>query len=202
MLRTEITPAHIMPMADYGARRTELRRESIARKKYRRLPIGPHAMLYFENFATMLAQVHEMLFIERGGEDQLADELAAYNPLVPNGRELVATLMFEIEDEGRRQTILAGLGGVEHQVCLMLGDQRIAAIPEKDLDRTTAEGKASSVQFLHFPFSDSQIAAFRDPSVKVAVAIEHPAYGHAAVMPEPVRQALAEDFAPDFDCQP
>ena len=194
MTRTEITRADIMSMADYSPRRAELRRRVIARKLHRRLPVGPDAMLYFENFDTMLAQIHEMLFIERGGEAQLADEFAAYNPLGPKGGELVATLMFEIEDEHHRRRILAGLGGVEHQVSLQLGTERIAAIPEDDVERTTADGKASSVHFLHFPFSAGQIAAFRDPAARVMVAIDHPNYGHAAVMPELVRRALAADF--------
>lgn len=195
MARIEITRADIMPMADYSRRRAELRRQLIAGKQHRRLPVGPYVMLYFENFDTMLAQIHEMLFIERGGDAQLADELAAYNPLVPKGGELVATMMFEIEDEARRHHLLEGLGGVEHQVSLQVGGERIAAIPENDVERTTAEGKASSVHFLHFPFSAGQIAAFRNPATRITVAIDHPSYGHAAVMPETIRQALTGDFA-------
>ncbi len=194
MLRTSITRADILPIADYARRRAELRRQSIARKQHRRLPVGPYAMLYFENFDTMLAQVHEMLFIERGGEAQLADELEAYNPLVPQGSELVATLMFEIEDEMRRHRLLSALGGVEYQVALWLGDERVTAVPERDVERTTADGKASSVHFLHFPFTAAQIAAFRNPATRITAAIEHPNYGHAAVVPESVRRALAEDF--------
>lgn len=195
MAKTEITRADILSMDDYGRQRAVLRRRLVEMKRHRRLAVGPYAMLYFENFETMLAQVHEMLFIERGGDEQLAHELATYNPLVPKGQELVATLMFEIEDEVRRHTVLAELGHVEDQVALLLGSERIAAIPETDLDRTTAEGKTSSVHFLHFPFTPAQVAAFRDPGTKVMLAIDHPRYGHAAVMPEPVRQALADDLA-------
>lgn len=195
MPRTDITPADILPMAEYARLRAEQRRRMVALKRQRRLEVGPIAMVHFENFDTMLAQVHEMLFIEKGGAAQLADELAAYNPLVPKGRELVATLMFEIPEEARRRRVLAGLGGVENAVALRVGGDRIAGIPEADVERTTADGKASSVHFLHFPFTDAQVAAFRDPGCQVALAIEHPNYGHAALLPDAVRAALAGDFA-------
>lgn len=194
MAKTEITRADILPIDEYGRRRAELRRRQVEQRRDRRLPVGPYAMLYFENFDTMLAQVHEMLFIERGGDEQLVHELEVYNPLVPKGRELVATLMFEIEDEGRRRTVLGALGGVERTVALLIGDDRIAAVPEDDVERTTAEGKTSSVHFLHFPFTDRQVAAFRDGGTKVAVAIEHANYGHAAIVPEAARRVLAGDF--------
>ncbi len=195
MPKTEIGRDDIMPMEQYGARRRELRRDLMTKKRVRRLAIGPHATLMFENFETMLAQVHEMLFIERGGDAQLADELAAYNPLVPKGRELVGTLLFEIEDEVRRHRFLSALGGVEHTLVITIGGERIRAMPEDDVERTNAAGKASSVHFLHFPFTDAQVAAFRDPGTPVMVAIEHPNYGHAAALPEAVRRAVAEDFA-------
>lgn len=194
MTKTEITRADIMPMDAYGRGRRELRRQLIETKRLRRLEIGPCATMHFENFETMLAQVHEMLFVERGGDAQLAGELEAYNPLIPKGRELVATLMFEIEDETRRQRILAGLGGVEHTVVITVGGERVVGVPEADVERTNSEGKASSVHFLHFPFTEAQTAAFRTPGAKVSIAIEHPNYGHAATVPEPTRQALAADF--------
>ena len=100
--RHQIVPADIMPMADYGRERRERRSRIAAYKRDRRVEVGPFACFYFENYDTMLHQVHEMLFIERGGDGQIAEELEAYNTLVPNGRELVATLMFEIEDKERR----------------------------------------------------------------------------------------------------
>ncbi len=194
MAKTEITRDDIMPMDAYGPARRELRRRLMDKKRLRRVEIGPCAMMYFENFETMLAQVHEMLFIERGGEAQLADELAAYNPLIPKGRELVATLMFEIDDEARRDRILRTLGGVEHAVAIVVDGERIAGVPEDDVARTNAEGKASSVHFLHFPFTDAQVDAFRKPGAKVSIAVEHANYGHAATLSEATRQALAEDF--------
>src|SRR5262249_49496522 len=102
-----ITAADILPAADYAKRRKELRADIVAMKRRRRLQVGPYATLNFENFDTMRMQVQEMLHIEKGGAEQLPGELAAYNPLIPNGHELVATVLFEIDDPVRRGTFLA-----------------------------------------------------------------------------------------------
>lgn len=192
--RREITRADIMAMDDFTAIRAQRRTELSAIKRHRRLALGPDATLYFESYDTMWWQIHEMLFIEKGGEAQIADELAAFNPLIPKGRELVATPMFEIDDPARRGALLCGLGGVEKLVTITVGDETIAGVPEDDVARSTDEGRASSVQFLHFPFSPVQITAFRDPANRVVVAVDHANYGHMAVMPEAVREALAGDF--------
>lgn len=190
-----ITGADIMPINQYAAVRGERRRQMTELKRDRRVAVGPDATFYFECYDTMWHQIHEMLFIEKGGKEQIEDELRAYNPLIPDGRELVATLMFEIEDPARRARFLAGLGGAEETVTLSFAGETVAAVPETDLDRTSAEGKASSVQFLHFPFTAAQIEKFKRPGTKVTLAIGHEKYGHAAVLPETVRQALARDFA-------
>ena len=187
--RTEITRDDILPMQDYGKERADRRKAMTALKKNRRIDVGPFATFYFESFDTMWHQIHEMLFIERGGEAQIADELAAYNPLIPKGDELVATVMFEIEDEARRKAVLARLGGVEETMSIQFDGEKIVGAPEEDVDRTTAAGKASSVQFVHFHFTPEQVAKFRKPGTRVVVAIEHPAYGHMAVMPEAVQAA-------------
>lgn len=194
MTEHEMTAADIMSMEDYAEVRRERRRAVREMKKLRRVAVGPDATFYFENYATMWHQVHEMLFIERGGADQVADELAAYNPLIPKGSELVATLMFEIDDADRRGRFLAGLGGVEKTVTLTVADRVIAALAEDDVERTTAGGKASSIHFLRFPFTPAGIAAFRQAGTRAALAIGHRAYGHMAVIPEEVREALAGDF--------
>ena len=192
--RHEITRDDVMSMEDYTAVRAEKKSAVSALKKDRRVAVGPDAMFYFESYDTMFHQVHEMLYIEKGGDDQIDDELSAYNPLIPGGRELVATLMFEIEDANRRAKILASLGGVEETVSMAVGDETIVALPEEDVDRTNADGKASSVQFLHFPFTDKQVIKFRDPKTDVVLGINHPGYGHMAKLPENVKQALAGDF--------
>lgn len=190
----EITRADILDMADYAGIRTEKRRALVGIKRDRRVPLGPYATFYFENYDTMWLQVHEMLFIEKGGEDQIPDELAAYNPLVPKGRELVATLMFEIDNPDIRKAFLSKLGGVEETAFLRFAGHEIVAKAEDDVDRTTADGKASSVQFLHFGFTDAQVAAFSTPGTEVTLGIRHPHYGHMTVLTEPVRAALAGDF--------
>jgi hypothetical protein len=190
----QITHADILPLPDYVKIRKERRSAVVALKKNRRLAVGPHATFYFENFETMLSQVQEMLYIEKGGDEQVEDELSAYNPLIPQGRELVATVMFEIDDEVRRRRVLATLGGIEHQMFIKVGGETVKGVAEDDLDRTTADGKASSVQFVHFPFTEAQIAAFRKPGAEVVLGFSHENYPHMTVMPEAVRAALAEDF--------
>ena len=158
MSRHEITREDILEMSDYAASRKQGRAAGTEMKKDRRAHIGPDATFYFENYDTMFHQIHEMLYIEGGGEDQIEDELSAYNPMIPKGRELVATLMFEIDDADRRAKFLEGLGGVEETVTISIDGDEVKAVPEADIDRTSAEGKASSIQFLHFPFSDAQVA--------------------------------------------
>ena len=190
----EISRADIMSVADYAEVRKERRQAITQLKKNRRLHIGPDATAYFESYDTMWHQVHEMLYIEKGGDDQIEDELSAYNPLIPKGRELVCTLMFEIDDPDRRAKVLANLGGVEETVTLSFDGETIQAVPEADVDRTTAEGKASSIQFLHFNFTDAQAKAFKQAGCEAIIAIGHEAYGHMAKLPESVREALAADL--------
>lgn len=192
--RHQITRDDLMPMADYAAQRRERRAQMSALKKNRRVEVGPFVCFYFENYDTMFHQVHEMLHIERGGEAQIGDELAAYNSLVPNGRELVATMMFEIEDQDRRARELARLGHAEDTVSLSIDGEEIKAVLEGDQDRTRDDGKTSAVHFLHFPFTAKQIAAFKQPGAKAILSLAHANYAHMAIIPENVRAALATDF--------
>lgn len=192
--RHEITRADIMDMEAYGEIRRARRQEVSAIKKDRRVEVGPFAAFYFENYDTMWYQIHEMLYIEKGGEAQIADELSAYNPMIPDGGELVTTLMFEIEDEDRRKRELGRLGGVEGSVSLSVGGETIGAIAETDVERSKPDGRTSSVHFLHFPFTPAQVASFRTEGARVVLAIGHENYAHMAVLPEWVRAALASDF--------
>ena len=190
----ELTRDDILPVETYGEARPDQRARMVEVKRNRRMEVGPVCTFYFESYETMWYQVHEMLFIEKGGEEQIADELRAYNPLIPKGDELVATIMFEIDDPVRRKAFLSRLGGVEETAFLEFAGERVRGRPEADVDRTTADGKASSVQFIHFPFTPDQVAKFRVPGTQVVLGFEHAAYGHMAVAPEAVRQALAQDF--------
>jgi hypothetical protein len=192
--KREVTRADILPMEVYTAERRDWRAKLAEVKRDRRVEVGPVATFYFETYLTMWYQIHEMLFIEKGGEDQIPDELAAYNPLVPKGDELVATVMFEIDDPERRERFLAGLGGVEETAFLKVGGETLAGVPEADVDRTSAAGKASSVQFVHFPFTPEQAAAFKDAGTEVVLGFSHPAYAHMTVLTEPTRAALAGDL--------
>jgi hypothetical protein len=195
MVKTEITRDDIMAMADYEPIRKERRRQITELKRNRRLDVGPFATFYFESYDTMWHQIHEMLFIEKGGEAQIEDELRAYNPLVPKGSELVATVMLQIEDPDRRHRELMKLGGVEDTFYIEVDGDKVEGVSEADVDRTSAAGKASSVQFVHFPFTAAQVEAFRKPGARVIVGIGHENYAHMAVMPEAMRAALAGDFA-------
>lgn len=190
-----LTRDDILPAAQYARERTEHRRRIGEVKRLRRVEVGPFCTFYFESFATMWHQVHEMLYIEGGGEAQIPDEIAAYNPLIPQGEELVATVMFEIDDPRQREKALARLGGVEHRMFLTVAGERIAGIADPTRENTNPEGKASAVQFLRFAFTPSQRAAFRQPGTAVLVGIDHENYGHIAVMSEATRAALAEDLA-------
>jgi len=190
-----ITRADILPMTEYGIVRDERRRKMAETKKTRRVHVGPDITFYFENFATMLHQVHEMLAVERGGEEQIDDELRAYNPLIPGGRELVATMMIEIDEARRRDRVLRSLAGIETSAAFYLGEEMVRAVPADDASRTTADGKTSSVHFLRFPFTDPQAAAFRVAGTRVLLGLSHPEYDHIAAIPEAVRAALAADFS-------
>lgn len=190
-----LTADDIVPTAEYAPRRAEHRRRIAARKRNRRVEVGPVVTFYFECWESMWLQVQEMLYIEKGGADQLADELEAYNPLIPQGMELVATFMVEIDDPVRRRRILGGMGGIEETAFLRVGGEIIRAQAETDQDRTTAEGKASSVQFVHFPFTADQVAAFSSPGAEVVLGFDHQNYRHMTILPEEVRAELTGDFA-------
>ena len=188
----KITPADILSDNDYTAQRKALRSEAIALKKHRRVEVGPYATFYFENYQTMWLQVQEMLRIEKGGTEQIAGELDAYNPLIPQGDELIATLMLEIEDAGRRHATLLTLGGIEETIFMEIGDARIAATPTEYDDRTTPDGKTSSVHWLRFKLTPELIARFK--TGRVVIGIGHKNYGHMAVLSDETRAALARDF--------
>lgn len=194
MAKHTITPADIMPMAEYAKIRHEHRRKLVQVKKNRRLEVGPFCTFLFESYDTMWAQVHEMLYIEKGGDGQLDGELEAYNPLIPKGRDVVATMLIQIEDEIKRARILATLGHIEDMISLQFAGETVTATPEDDTERTTPDGKTSSVHFLHFTLTDAQAAKFKTVGTQVLLGISHPNYGHIAVMPENVRAELAKDL--------
>ena len=191
----EVTKADLIPLEQYSKERIQLRKEIIEFKKTRRVPLGPYATFYFECYETMLAQIQEMLYIEKGGNDQLKDELSAYNPLIPKGQELVATLMFEIDNVLSRTEFLNKVGGIEKKIFIKIDNETINSTSEKDVDRTSSEGKTSAVHFIHFNFTDEQIIKFKDLDNEVVLGIDHKLYNHMTKISEHTRKALIKDFA-------
>ena len=179
----------------YAKSRKQIRKDLVEFKKDRRIALGPYATFYFESFETMVAQVQEMLHIEKGGDDQLKDELIAYNPLIPKGQELIATLMFEIDNPVSRATFLGKVGGIEEKVFMKIDGEIVKAFPEEDVDRTSAEGKASSVQFIHFKFNDQQIEKFKSNLSLIELGIDHNEYSHMVKLNESNIKSLLADFS-------
>ena len=192
--KRQIEKKDLIPTDVYVNNRKQIRKDLLEYKKSRRIALGPYATFYFESYETMLAQVQEMLHIEKGGDEQLKDELIAYNPLVPNGKELTATLMFEIDNPVSRATFLGKVGGIEEKVFLKIDNEMVSATPEEDVDRTSAEGKASSVQFIHFKLSDNQIIKFKSGTSDIELGIDHKEYGHTTKLTTDNIKSLSADF--------
>ena len=193
--KRQIEKEDLIPANVYVNNRKQIRKELFEFKKNRRVALGPYATFYFESFETMLAQVQEMLHIEKGGDEQLKDELTAYNPLVPNGKELTATLMFEIDNPVSRAAFLGKVGGIEEKVFIKIDNEIIKGSSEEDVDRTSAEGKASSVQFIHFKLNNDQISKFKSISAKIELGIDHKEYSHTTKLTEDSVKSLSTDFS-------
>lgn len=193
--RRQITREDIVSNAEFAPQRKARRAALLPTKKLRRIDVGPYCTFYFESFETILFQIQEMLMVEKGGDEQLADELAAYNPMIPQGAELVATVMFEIDDPLRRTNILARLGGVEERFFIQVGETKAYGTPDGDEERTREDGKTSAVHFLHFALTPAQVAAFKDPSVTLMVGCDHELYAHLTILQQDTRAELARDFA-------
>ena len=161
----------ILPNDKYGEIRKQKRIDLISYKKKRRISVGPYATFYFESYKTMLYQIQEMLFVEGAPEGQLEDELYAYNPLIPQGSNLVTTLMFEIADENLRHEFLSSIGNVEEYISMEV------------------------VHFLHFDFTEDQKAKFLSKESRVCLCIEHKNYNHIAVLGEESVSTLVDDFS-------
>jgi Protein of unknown function (DUF3501) len=189
-----ITPEDLLPDAEFAKVRGERRAVLLPVKRLRRVALGPVCTVYFETYETMLFQVQEMLLTEKGGPAQVLEELEAYNPLIPQGRELVATIMFEIEDPVRRDATLRRLSHVEDEFFLQVGEDHVPGQPEGDIDRTRDDGKTSSVHFVRFQLDVSQIARFNDPATHVLVGCDHESYGHLAMLSPATRGELVKDF--------
>jgi len=192
--KRQVEKKDLMQANAYAESRKQIRKDLIEFKKDRRVALGPYATFYFESFETMVGQIQEMLYIEKGGDEQLKDELIAYNPLVPNGKELTATLMFEIDNPISRGAFLGKVGGIEEKIFMKIENEVVKAVPEDDVDRTSAEGKASSVQFIHFKFNDDQINKIKSGNVSIELGINHKEYMHTTNLTEENIKSLSADF--------
>ena len=192
--KREIQKEDIMPLDVYTEKRIELRKKIFDFKKNRIVLLGPYAIFYFESYETMLAQIQEMLYIEKDGYEQLKDELSAYNPLIPNGKELIATLMFEIDNPISRAAFLSKVGGIEETVYMRVNDEIIKAFPREDVDRTSTWEKASSMQFIHFNFTEDLIKKFQSNSSEIELGIDHKEYSHTTKLSEENISSLVTDF--------
>jgi len=193
-MRKQLTKDVLLPLEDFARIRSQKRQEMIAIKKSRRVSVSPEATFFFENFDTLWWQIQEMLYIEKGGEAQVDDELLAYRPLLPRGDELVATFMIEIDDPVRRAAVLGKLGGIEHHLCLRFAGHNLVAVPEGDVNRTAESGKTSAIHFVRWGFTKEQIADFSKPHQDIIIEITHPDFFCKALMAESVRKGLLEDF--------
>jgi hypothetical protein len=192
--KRQVEKEDLMSVDVYAKSRKKIRQDLVEFKKNRRIALGPYATFYFESFETMVAQIQEMLHIEKGGDEQLKDELTAYNPLVPNGKELTATLMFEIDNPISRSAFLGKVGGIEEKIFMKIDNELVKAVPEDDVDRTSAEGKASSVQFIHFQFNDDQISKIKSGNINIELGIDHKEYSHTTKLTEENTKSLSADF--------
>lgn len=192
----KLTRSDLMNLETYAAKRAAYRAEVMAHKVNRRVPLGPNATLYFEDRVTMQYQVQEILRIEKIFEaDAIDEELAAYNPLIPDGGNWKATFMLEFEDEAERRRQLARLIGVERAVWIQVGaGDKVRPIANEDLSRET-EDKTSAVHFLRFELQPA-MAADACAGAEIRIGVDHPNYTHATgPLPARIAEALAADLA-------
>jgi len=192
---SKLSPQDLYSLEEYARIRPEFRARVMAHKQHRRVPIGEHATLYFEDALTMQYQVQEMLRIERIFEaDGIQDELDVYNPLIPDGNNWKATFMVEYEDEAERKQALARLIGIERGLWVQVdGFDQVYPIANEDLDRET-EDKTSSVHFVRFELSPEMVTSAKNGS-RVSMGIEHTAYNHSITdIPSEIKHSLIADL--------
>ena len=190
----KLTRASLMTLEQYANDREDFRTRVMAHKNNRRVAIGPNVTLYFEDALTMQYQIQEMLRLERIFEaDKIQEELDAYNPLIPDGSNLKATMMIEFPDIEERRAELRRLIGIETALWLAVGDlSRVTPIANEDLDRETAD-KTSAVHFVRFELTEQMIGALRSGE-KLLIGIDHPAYGYATRVSTSTQTALVRDL--------
>ena len=189
----KLTRTDLWSLEDYAQVRSEFRRRVLEHKRNRKVALGAHLTLLFEDRMTILYQIQEMLRIERIFERAgIEEELTAYNPLIPDGTNLKATMLIEYAEVGERQVALERLKGVEHSIFLEVGDERTRAVADEDLERSNAD-KTSAVHFLRFELNERARAAVKTGGA-FRFCVEHPAYSEALEPEEAVQKALSADL--------
>jgi len=194
MMSQSITRDDLMSLEVYAEKRGEFRQRVLEHKKHRQIALGPNATLYFEDRLTLLYQIQEMLRIEKVFEaDGINEELEAYNPLIPSGRNFKATFMIEYPDPVVRAAQLEKMVGVEDLVWMQVGEHdRVWAIADEDLERSTAE-KTSAVHFLRFELSDEMAQALKE-GAELHAGVQHPVYQYDLTVEDETRASLLNDL--------
>ncbi|MDH5355744.1 MAG: DUF3501 family protein [Gammaproteobacteria bacterium] len=192
--QTQITRADLMSLEQYAEKRPEFRRQVLDHKKHRQIALGPNATLYFEDRLTLLYQIQEMLRIEKVFEAEgINEELEAYNPMIPTGRNFKATFMIEYTDVEVRAAQLAKMVGIEDLVWMQIeGYDKIWSVADEDLERST-EAKTSAVHFLRFEVSDDMADALKN-GAKWTIGVQHPVYTYEVVIEDNYRDNLIRDL--------
>jgi hypothetical protein len=190
----KLSRATLWSLEEYAQQRDAFRAEVIEHKKPRRVPLTANATMYFEDFLTLKYQVQEMLRVERLFEPaEIDEELSAYNPLIPDGRNWKGTFMFEYPEVDERRAALSRMTGIEHRIWMQVaGEKRVFAVANEDLERSTDE-KTSAVHFLRFELDDASIRAAKG-GADIKMGIDHDEMRCEVTLGDATRRSLVQDL--------
>lgn len=190
----QLSRQDLWSLEEYATKRPEFRHQIMQHKKSRQVTLGPNATLYFEDRLTIQYQIQEMLRIEKVFEaDGIAEELEAYNPLIPSGKNWKATFMIEYSDADIRAAQLEKMVGIEDLVWIQVdGYDKVWAIPDEDLERSN-DNKTSSVHFMRFELTDDMIARLKD-GAQLCMGVEHSVYTHSVELEDEIKNSLINDL--------
>ncbi len=192
-MNRKITINDIISIEEYSKHRNKRRQEINSIKKDRRIYVGPFVTFYFENFHTMLYQIQEMLFIEKGDKNQAYEEIESYNSLVPIDNELIATVMIEIDNEIKRHVELRKLAGIENSISISSNGESFFSEPLSDENRTKSDGKTSAVHFIKFKTNENFFKDLEDKSKDIMLSINHSEYSHSSKITYESRLSLIKN---------
>ncbi len=189
----KLEPKDLLSLEDYDSQRDEIKKELIEHKKNRTISIGENIVLIFEDYMTIKYQVQEMLRIEKiFNKKEIQEEIDAYNPLIPDGTNLKATMLIMYPDVEVRRQMLHKLHDIENNIWISCGNKKITAFADEDLDRST-DNKTSAVHFLRFQLEQEDIAEFFS-STNITIGVNHPEYSEEITLEDVVKKSLAKDF--------